>query len=277
MTLKDIMVTVDTREPNKTRVELAARIASQFQAHLIGFHAFGLGEMLAPVNFTPGFQLALDEVISAAEGRAAECRQVFEDVVQRQGLAWEWRSVRGLPSDEASVHGRYVDLTIIGQIDPDESGVLQPAPEEVALRSGRPVLVVPYAGRFEQIGRHALVAWDAGREAARAVNDALPFLKRAASVTIMAINPKSRPGGHGDEPGADIALHLVRHGVKAQVEQNINPELDVANILLSSAADLGADLIVMGAYGHSRTRELLLGGTTRAILEQMTVPVFLSH
>jgi nucleotide-binding universal stress UspA family protein len=138
-------------------------------------------------------------------------------------------------------------------------------------------LVVPYAGRFERIGERVLVAWNASREAARAVSDSLPLLSRAKSVTVMAVNPKSGPNAHGDVPGADIALFLARHGIKTEATQVFADDVDIGDMLLSRAADLGTDLLVMGAYGRSRLTELMLGGATRQILSEMTIPVLMSH
>jgi nucleotide-binding universal stress UspA family protein len=121
------------------------------------------------------------------------------------------------------------------------------------------------------------VAWNAGREAARAVTDALPLLTRADAVHVVAFNPDKGGADHGDTPGADIGLYLARHGVKVSVAQQQNEELAVGEQILSRAADLSVDLIVMGAYGHSRVRELMLGGATRTLLDSMTVPVLMSH
>jgi len=122
-----------------------------------------------------------------------------------------------------------------------------------------------------------LVAWNASREATRAVHDALPILERADLVHVMAINPDHGRAGHGDIPGADICLHLSRHGVKAVCEHITADDLDPGEMLLSRAADEDCDLIVMGGYGHSRMRQLVLGGTTRQLLAHMTVPVLFSH
>jgi nucleotide-binding universal stress UspA family protein len=122
-----------------------------------------------------------------------------------------------------------------------------------------------------------LVGWNAGREATRAVHDALPLLVKASSVTITAVNPRVGLGAHGQEPGADIARHLARHGVTVEVEHTAAPEIGAADILLNRASELSADLLVVGAYGHSRLREFLLGGVTRSLLHQMTLPVLLSH
>ena len=122
-----------------------------------------------------------------------------------------------------------------------------------------------------------MVAWDASRLATRAVNDALPILRKASKVHLLAINPEGGREGHGDVPGADIGLHLARHGVKAEASSIHAEDLEAGDALLSRAADFGADLIVMGAYGHSRWRELVLGGVTRHLLNHMTAPVFMSH
>jgi nucleotide-binding universal stress UspA family protein len=136
---------------------------------------------------------------------------------------------------------------------------------------------VPYAGRFESLGKRVLVGWNAGREAARAVQDALPLLMAAESVTVLTVNPEIGLGGHGEEPGADIALHLARHGVRVTVEHMTAPEISAGDVILNRAFELSADLLVIGAYGHSRLREMVLGGVTRSLLQQMTVPVLMSH
>jgi nucleotide-binding universal stress UspA family protein len=191
----------------------------------------------------------------------------------------EWREIPAGPEADPALHARYADLAILGQLDPDrgDSELTKPRPEQVALVSGRPVLVVPYAGHFDSIGRRVLVAWNASREAARAVSDAMPLLAAAELVTVLTIDPREGPNGHGEIPGADISLHLARRGVKAETDRTVSAGLPVGEVMLSRAADLGADLIVMGAYGHSRARELLLGGATRSLLRSMTVPVLMSH
>ena len=139
------------------------------------------------------------------------------------------------------------------------------------------MLVIPYAGEFEGIGANVLVAWNASRESTRAVTDALPLLARAKSVAVLVVDPEEAGGKHGDSPGADIALHLARHGVNAKAYPTPSGGVEVGDVILSRASDIGADLIVMGAWGRSRARELVMGGATRSLLERMTVPVLLSH
>jgi nucleotide-binding universal stress UspA family protein len=136
---------------------------------------------------------------------------------------------------------------------------------------------VPHSGRFASVATRVLVGWNASREAARAVNDALPMLAGATTTCILAANPERGIGGHGEEPGADIALHLARHGLSVTVEHRVAPDVPDADLLLNHASDMSADLLVVGAYGHSRLREFVLGGVTRTLLRQMTVPVLMSH
>jgi nucleotide-binding universal stress UspA family protein len=188
----------------------------------------------------------------------------------------EWRSAVEDLVDAMTLHARYADLVVIGQTDASEnSHVPADFPERLVLAGGRPVLILPAVGSFATIGKRILVAWNPSREATRAVTDAIPLLQRADNVHVMAVNPKA--GEHGSVPGADIGLYLARHGVRVEIKADHGAEIDVGNELLSRAADLDADLIVMGGYGHSRLKEWVLGGATRTILESMTAPVLMSH
>jgi nucleotide-binding universal stress UspA family protein len=280
MSLKDLLVVVDHGRNCGRRIDVAARLARDFEAHLTGLY----------VTTAPYVQPAVlaefpvdvrDIQTRALREAAARARGLFAERVEGAGFALttEWREVEGDVADQVSLHARYADLTVIGQTDPDDVplGSSPDLPERLILGAGRPVLVVPYAGRFETIGQRVLLAWNATREATRAANDALPILKRAARVTVLSVNPRIGPSGHGEVPGADIALHLARHGVRAEASSVTSSEVSVDDMLLSQAADEGADLLVMGAYGHSRLGELILGSATRHILRQITLPVFMSH
>lgn len=146
-------------------------------------------------------------------------------------------------------------------------------PERVVLSSGRPVLIVPYAGRFDTLAGHVVVAWNESREAARAVNDAMPLLERARKVTVFQVDPEDEHGG----AAAELARRLAHHGVRAEAHHTVSGGLAAGEVLLSTIADLAAECLVMGAYGHSRVRELTLGGVTRTVLAHMTVPVIMSY
>ncbi len=279
MTIKNILVHIDHAKAMPARVDYALRLAQSCDAHLTGLHC------VTPI-YLPGYVRAeMPEAVRRAQTdrEAAERtadKAAFDRAVQAagQGARAEWRAAEGDPLDALTLHGRYADLVVVGQTDPDaKRDELGDLPGSLALELGRPVLAVPHSGRFDRIGDHVLVAWNASREATRAVNDALPLLAKAKKVTVLAINPRGGVFGHGAQPGADIALHLARHGVKAEAAQLTSDDLDPGDVILSRAADLGADLIVMGAYGRSRLREMVLGGVTRHMMRHMTVPVLLSH
>jgi nucleotide-binding universal stress UspA family protein len=281
MSYRDLVVVLDSAPDTPGRITLAAALAERFAAHLIGLYPIPNIELPIRAGYP---DLAVLEPVyrewrERALKQAGKLRQAFEHAAQLHGLSTEWRAVTDGEEADPALHARYSDLTILGQRDPDsdEMALIRPRPERVTLASGRPILVVPYAGHFAAVGKCVLIAWDASREAARAVADAMPLLAAADAVTVLAVDPQPGPDGHGEIPGADIALHLARHDVKAQIERTVSAGVPIGELLLSRAADLGADLLVMGAYGHSRVRELLLGGATRSILASMTIPVLMSH
>jgi nucleotide-binding universal stress UspA family protein len=281
MNYKDLVVVLDSAADTPGRITLAAALAERFAAHLIGLYPIPGATLPGRAGY-PDLTV-LEPIYREWRERALQqadaLYQGFEHAAQLHGLSTEWRAVAEGEESDPALHARYADLTILGQRDPDsdEMALIRPHPERVTLASGRPILVVPYAGHFAAIGKCVLVAWDASREAARAIADAMPLLAAAEAVTVLSVDPRPGPDGHGDLPGADIALHLARHDVKAQIERTVSAGVPVGELLLSRAADLGADLLVMGAYGHSRARELLLGGATRSILASMTIPVLMSH
>jgi nucleotide-binding universal stress UspA family protein len=281
MSYKDLVVVLDAAPDSHGRIELAAVLAERFDAHLVGLYPLPAAQLPMSAGYA---QLAPLEPIyrewrARALDQAEVVRKTFEHLTGLRGVKGEWRAVPEYREADPALHARYADLTILGQRnrDSDEAALTRPSPEAVTLASGRPILIVPYAGQFAGIGRSVLVAWNASREATRAVADAIPLLAGAEEVTVMIVDPQPGSEQGGDLPGADIAVHLARHGVTAQVEHTVAAGVPVGEVILSRAADLGADLLVMGAYGHSRARELLLGGATRSILASMTIPVLMSH
>jgi nucleotide-binding universal stress UspA family protein len=279
MPLRDLLVVVDSSAASDNRIEVAAGLAAEHEAHLAGLYILPIPE--ADRHLRPTLiDAIIDLCIREEKELAREAHRKFETAIKRHGIEGEWRTAGGFPSEEAAVHARYADVAIVGQLDPAMRGRVMPPllPEEIALAAGRPVLITPVAWTRAKIGSRVIVAWNAAREASRAVNDALPILQRAASVIVLVVNPEQRiMAPHGEQPGADITLHLARHGIKAEVEVVVSPERDPSDTLRSKAEELHADLIVMGAYGHSRARELILGGVTRDLLRYMNVPVFMSH
>ena len=279
MAYKDLLVHVDDTKSCARRVQAAVDLAVAHEAHLTGLYVIADP---SPAVFASGYVPPdlLDDLQRRVRERAEAALARFAEVAARNQIAFETRTDRVLyteVADALATNARYADLLIVGQADPDDPEGPVYLPEAVTLASGRPSLVIPYVGPAPTLGQRITVAWSATREAARAVNDALPLLARAQAVDVVTVNPRETPFGHGEEPGADIALHLARHGIKVEVQRIETRELDVANAILSHLADRGSDLLVMGAYGHSRLRELVLGGVTRTILRDMTVPVQMAH
>ncbi len=283
MAYKNLLVHVDSGRGCAPRVDVAVELAQAYEAHLAGLYVAASPYMPPYIDEAGG----MPGVVREARTRAVhemrdKAKGIFAERTGRAGFSAEWRTAETTSVEVPNVvalHARYADLAIVGQTDPEGNGWATPRdlPERLVMMAGRPMLVVPYVGKYSQVGKRVLVAWNATREATRAVNDALPILERAEAVTVLAVDPESGISGHGEVPGADIALHLARHGVKAEASHIQATDVDVGDMLLSRAADFSADLIVMGAYGHSRLRELVLGGATEHILHHMTMPVLMAH
>jgi nucleotide-binding universal stress UspA family protein len=278
MKLCDILVHVDQSPRAQMRLDMAAELARQHGAHLTALQVIDVAmPVMAMGDGGGGAVIAelMEQMRQSALVAGVQLKVAFEAALARDGIMGEWRQVEGTTREILALHGRYVDLLVLGQDDPesDSDGLL----EAVVFDSGRPVLAIPFAGSFKTIGKRVLVGWNASREASRALHDALPLIAKAETATVFLANPTRGLDGHGEEPGADIARHMVRHGLKVEVAKVIADDVPDSALLLNHASDMGADLLVMGAYGHSRLREFILGGMTRSLLREMTVPVLLSH
>lgn len=277
MSYKTILVHLDPRPRSAARLALAGRLAAMFDAHLVGLYAPGAPRIPSYALAEAGPALR-DLVEKRTVDAAREAERRFRGASAALGEARaEWRAAEGDAAHALRLSARYADLVVAAQPQAEDEGDMIGLADELALSAGRPVLFMPYAGDYPAVGKRVLVAWDGGREAARAVSDALPLLRRADAVEVAVFDPQRARRNHGAQPGADIALYLARHGVKVAVHTQSGAGYDVGAQILSRAADTSADLIVMGAYGHARVRELVLGGVTRTVLQAMTVPVLMSH
>ncbi|HKZ04772.1 MAG TPA: universal stress protein [Methylomirabilota bacterium] len=274
MSLKDLLVIVDNDPACAERLDVTRRLAEAHGAHVTGLHVMH-------------YPVALYTEIPVPEAVEKMQRAEIEQIAMRAGTLFqermrgatarhEWRVLEGPLGIVATEQARYADLTVLPQgLDLGMApGGLGSLPADMALAAGRPVLVVPRYGKFPTVGTNVLVAWNGSREATRAVHDALPLLRIAEKVTVVSFDPEHP---ESSVPGGGIARHLTRHGVTVTATSLPGANIAVGDLLLSYAADHGVDLIVMGAYGHTRLRELVLGGATRALLQHMTVPVFMSH
>jgi nucleotide-binding universal stress UspA family protein len=283
MPIKDILVHIDASPRSATRLNLAFDLATRYAAHLTAVYVIDIpavplfyGNPAGLVDVA-GIQEMTALWLERARKAAETIEQRFREQLARADLRGDWRQLEGFVASIVAAQARYADLAIVGQRQPGElvssDGDI---PETVMMSSGRPVLVVPYAGDYATVGEHVVVGWKPTREAARAINDALPLLAMAQSVKVVAINPVDE-NDDSDLAPVEVALHLARHNVKADATYSVVEGVDEGDVLLNAAADMGADLIVVGGYGHSRTRELIFGGVTRSLLANMTVPVLFSH
>lgn len=269
MDYKTLLLQVDERPRRLERVRLALHLAAAFRAHVVARFAFS--ESPWPLYAAAeAASVALEIDAREREAAALDAKLAFEAEARRaKGVSFEWRDASGDLGSDAGAAARCADLVVAGQPEPGDA-VPRVAAGDLLLSAGRPVLFVPYAGRFETVGRTAVVAWNGGRESARAVADALPLLRRAGAVHVLTL-------GTGPAPAAELGAHLGRHGVAVKLHQEAPGAIEAGEQILSRAADLEADLLVMGGYGHARLRERVLGGATRTLLESMTLPVLMSH
>lgn len=278
MALKDILVHMDSSPAVAARLDYAIRLAEAHEAHLAAVYVVAV----APIHQYTEADLG-PELIEAHDRfmreSAEEAKRIFDERTGRAGIAAEWRQVEGSVPEMVVLNARYADLVVVGQRVPGrlDAGAAPELPDHVVLDAGRPSIVVPHEAVPDTLGKRVLLAWNASKAAARAAHDALPLLQAADEVRIMIINPERGIKAHGELPGADIATHLARHGVKGEVVQVTADRHTVGDELIKQVADFEADMMVMGSYGSFRIRELVFGGTTRRILEKMTVPIFMSR
>jgi len=279
MSYPSILVHLDTGTHAQSRLELALQFAHRFHAKLTGVLCTFTPDphALFVMAGTVGYYVEHER---QREDRCATLQHHFHAALTRNQIEGRWIATTGYANDVMPPYARLADLVVAGQTDLDdpESFVAEQFIENLVMAAGRPVLVVPSSGSFTECGMHILIAWDGSREATRAVHDALPFLSHARKVTLITVNAERDAPDCPRIPGADIAVTLARHGVKVEVRE-VAAERDtpVGDVLLSQASDLDCDMIVMGAYAHTRLRELVMGGATRTLLRSMTVPVLFSH
>jgi nucleotide-binding universal stress UspA family protein len=281
MSYKSIVVHLDTSARAQARLQIALHLAKQANAFLRGVFSIFSPDLRAFVVMAGSAEYYADHEKVRLEERGA-LERLFHAELARAGVEGEWVDADGEASEAVAFVARSADLVVIGQDDPNdpEAYVCDHFPENVVMLAGGPVLIVPYAGTFNAIGKRILVAWDQSREATRAVHDALPFLKQAEHVTILTASAhhSDTANPNGRSQAAELTGTLARHGVRADKRHVAIPsDVPIGDVLLAQASEIGADLVVMGGYGHTRWHELILGGATRTILHSATVPVLMSH
>lgn len=279
MYYKTVLVHVDQGRDAGSRIAIAAQLALANQAHLVGAAMTGM----SPYVFAAaGLNPAVPPLLLSFDALREESRQAldaFEQQVAALGVAsYERRQVEDQAGPGMSMQARYADLLVISQADRASPAPRLRAdfPEYVLLNCARPVLVAPSGMPAAPVGKRVMIGWNGSREATRALTSAIPLLKHAEQVDVVVLNPESEGDVHGPLAGADIALFLARHGVKVDV-RSMSGVGDVGGVLLALATNAGADLLVIGAYGHSRIGEILLGGVTRTLLASARIPLWMAR
>jgi nucleotide-binding universal stress UspA family protein len=278
MSYKTILVHLNDERRARQLLEFAVDVARAFEAHLTGLHVFPAFHLTPPVRLPIGGEI-LGGIRAQIREETDRIRAIFEGMTAHQPIVAEWRSATSERREAALVvleHARAADLVVASQTDPEwDLHRILDFPERLAIEGGRPVVVVPNNGRSTALPKRITVGWNGRREAARAVFDALPLLKRAEQVEVLTV---ARRDSRADSlPDTEIASALARHGVKVNISNSDPGERTVGEEICARAREQGTDMLVMGAYGHSRFRELVFGGVTRYLSREMAVPVLFSH
>lgn len=279
MQIKTILVHLTRRHDVDRILEAACALARLNNAHLIGMAAFS-GVPAMPPMMIPFSGEVVREMLAAAEQAEKDLKEAFENATHEAPFVSEWVRVKGLTSDLVAAvldQARTADLIVAAQRDPDwELGAVLDFPEQLALESGRPVYLVPREGRLPHETKTVAIAWNGSREATRAVFDALPFLNAAEQVVILTVTDDGEPPADRS-PATALAATLARHGIKTTITYLKTDDAGVSKTVCDEAARINADLLVLGAYGHSRLREFVFGGVTRDLTNDAKLPLLLSH
>ena len=272
MTYKSILVQVNDDAACRPRLRAATELGTRFDAHIIGLYVRRGLRIPTTSEIRDGSGL-LEAQTAEVQRLERKAHAIFsETLALYPGPGYEWRVDDGIAAEVFRRHSAYIDLLVVSLDKEQPKSYL--ISEEVLIGTPRPVLLLPKNDSDQPVGHRVVAAWRNSREAARAINDALPFFQRASAVEVIACVPPSSDTPHTTE---HISVHLARHGITARTSSITCPKSHVGAALLDKAHDLRSDLLVMGAYGHSRLRETVWGGTTDYILSHLDCPVFMSH
>jgi len=275
--IKDVVVNLTGGHPQDFASDYAISIGAVFGAHVAGIGF--IYEPVIPGSMLGGIPTDLIEVQREENSKAAkEAIARFEAAAKAANLSAETRMVDASVAGAADLFGRIArrfDVAVVGQARREQGASEELLIEGALFGSGRPVVVVPYIEKRGLKLDRVLICWDGSRPAARAIADAMPFLRRSQAIDVVTV--ASAREKTDEITGVDMGEHLARHGLKIEVKRIVSTDIDVPSMILSHAADSGADFIVMGGFGHSRLREFVLGGATRGLLAAMTVPTLMSH
>ncbi|MAK55847.1 MAG: hypothetical protein CML17_08390 [Pusillimonas sp.] len=267
-----------TKDGNHTRrLDTTLRLAKSHEAELVGVYP-----RPEPTEYLRGSNLMPREVSNMVSSHLAEERNemqaLFQSRTQEAGVKATWREPQGLAEEVLAVHARYCDLLVMSQSEHQTSSMRASVAETVITTAGRPVLMVPFIGEINPIGKRVLFCWDRGRRSARALADAGPILQQAKELVALTIDENKTLGKKQDLHDEDFNAYCEARGYpKPKLVRQVSDHTSIGTLILNAATDQGCDMVVMGAYNQSRTREWMLGGTSKTLLDSMTVPILFSH
>lgn len=273
MAFKEILLHLDASESVEARINAAIELAQRYDTHIKGLYILSHTLVPAYTEVMVGMEQIEEQLAEFARKEAKRIEQLFLTATQAASIKAKWHCVQGDAITLTSHYAHYCDLVIMGQEERSpQLFTAEGLVDHVTLMAGRPVLVIPYIGTRKNFGQRIMIAWNGGREGTRAVHDALPLLQQAKSIEIATVDIEN-----GERLSQQLRDYLAMHNIKAHCHQFPARDIEIGAMLLSRVSDESIDLVVMGAYGHSRFRELMLGGVTLHLLKHMTVPVLMSH
>jgi nucleotide-binding universal stress UspA family protein len=280
MPIKTILAVLNSPDTADGVIETGVALSQKYGAHLIAVYAEAPEQVFvyAPMEIPdPGAIMALQQ---AADERAKAIETKFTAIVEREGISHEWRKFRGLGGYSSSGvidSARSVDMVLCAQFDENTPSAQRADIEDLIFECGRPVVVVPYITTSAKPIERIVIAWNGSREAARAAFDAMPFLLDAKEIEVVSVDAKSSQSQTADFAGSELGVTLARHGIKVTVNNVESGGKPVGAVIENRASDFAADMLVMGAYTHSRIRERIFGGATSTLLGSMTTLTLMSR
>jgi nucleotide-binding universal stress UspA family protein len=279
MSIKDIMVICDAGEANDYRVETALLYAKVYQAHLTGLHL--VPYPIIPIyggNFPETIPYISSEQLKQSENTANKIRDMFKKKAAEQAVPCDWKEIDGVDVRYIIDNARYTDVVIVPQgysrYGEDNT---QKIDDYLSIHLARPLIITPDLKKVFNLPKRVVIAWNESHEAARAVHDALPFLKYAEQIQIISVAANKKEEKKYMIFDNDLRKHLSHHEINVEVKSLDRSTKGTGKTILEGALEYDADIIVMGAYGHTRLKEVILGGATRYLLRHTTIPLFLSH
>ncbi len=277
MSYKQIVLHLDNSKACESRLRAACEMAQRFDSKLVGVYV--VPDFIIPTYVEAQISNEIMESISAQAVEAAEEQlNGYKEIANEYGIVPENHIVEGQLEQVLIEYSRYSDLVIIGQHDPnDADDVSAGLADQLLVEGGARCMVVPARGQVPPPGNRVLIAWNSSRESARAVRAAMPFLASAEEVVVLSSETADEEMFTGRSRSRELVKYLLAHDIDSVVSSFDHASIGAGEAIVAQANDMRADLIIMGGYGHTRLREVILGGATRELLDSTPACVLLSH